>query len=46
MTEAHAVQETRSFRQRWLPHPLLTAVLTGFWLLLLNDFSMGGLVLG
>ena len=46
MTEAHAVQETRSFRQRWLPHPLLTALLTGFWLLLLNDFSMGGLVLG
>jgi multicomponent K+:H+ antiporter subunit E len=31
---------------RWLPHPLLTLVLTGFWLLLLNDFSMGGLVLG
>lgn len=30
----------------WLPHPLLTLVLTGFWLLLLNDFSMGGLVLG
>lgn len=30
----------------WLPHPLLTLVLTGFWILLLNDFSMGGLVLG
>jgi multicomponent K+:H+ antiporter subunit E len=32
--------------QRWLPHPLLTLVLTGFWILLLNDFSMGGLVVG
>ncbi len=31
---------------RWLPHPLLTLVLTGFWLLLLNDLSLGGLVLG
>ncbi len=46
MTEARAVRETRSFRQRWLPHPLLTLILTGFWLLLLNDFSMGGLVVG
>jgi multicomponent K+:H+ antiporter subunit E len=46
MTEAQAVHETRSFRQRWLPHPLLTLVLTGFWMLLLNDFSMGGLVVG
>lgn len=35
-----------SLRQRWLPHPLLTAVLTGFWILLLNSFSMGGLVVG
>jgi multicomponent K+:H+ antiporter subunit E len=35
-----------SFRQRWLPHPLLTATLAAFWILLLNGFSMGGLVLG
>lgn len=46
MTEAQAVREPRSFRQRWLPHPLLTLVLTGFWILLLNDLSMGGLVMG
>lgn len=36
----------RPLLKRWLPHPLLTVVLTGFWLLLLNDVSMGGLVLG
>ena len=36
----------RGLRERWLPHPLLTAVLTGFFLLLLNRLSMGGLVLG
>lgn len=29
-----------------LPHPLLSVSLTLVWLLLLNDFSLGGLVLG
>ncbi len=46
MSEAKATADSRSLRQRWLPHPLLTVVLTGFWMLLLNDFSMGGLVVG
>lgn len=32
--------------QRVLPHPILTLVLTAVWLLLLNDFSVGALVLG
>lgn len=32
--------------KRILPHPLLTLTLTAVWLLLLNDFSIGGLVLG
>ena len=32
--------------QQWLPHPLLTLLLTAFWLVLLNDLSMGGIALG
>ena len=32
--------------KRILPHPFLTVVLTAEWMLLLNDFSIGGLVLG
>lgn len=36
----------RSFLQRWLPHPLLTIVLVVLWMLLLNSFTMGGLVMG
>lgn len=32
--------------KRILPHPGLTAMLLVIWLLMLNDFSMGGLVLG
>lgn len=36
----------RSFLQRWLPHPLLTIVLVVLWMLLLNSFAMGGLVMG
>jgi multicomponent K+:H+ antiporter subunit E len=46
MSDSTVTAATRSFRQRWLPHPLLTAILTGFWMLLLNDLSMGGLVVG
>lgn len=32
--------------KRLLPHPLLTLALAAVWILLLNDFSVGGLVLG
>ena len=32
--------------KRYLPHPLLTLILTLVWMMLLNAFSMGGLVLG
>jgi len=32
--------------QRYLPHPVMVLVLTLFWMVLLNDFSVGGLVLG
>jgi multicomponent K+:H+ antiporter subunit E len=47
MSDSHTTTvDLRSFRQRWLPHPLLTAILAAFWVLLLNGFSMGGLVLG
>jgi multicomponent K+:H+ antiporter subunit E len=36
----------RRSRIRWLPHPVLTLALTGVWVLLLNEFSMGGLLFG
>lgn len=32
--------------ERWLPHPLLTLTLILLWMLLLNDFSVGGLLMG
>jgi multicomponent K+:H+ antiporter subunit E len=32
--------------QRWFPHPLLTVTLIVLWLLLLNSFTAGGLVVG
>lgn len=41
-----AHKNDRSFAQRWLPHPLLTLVLVLLWMLLLNSFTMGGLVMG
>jgi multicomponent K+:H+ antiporter subunit E len=31
---------------RYLPHPLMALTLTLFWMILLNDFSVGGFVLG
>tara|TARA_R110002049_G_scaffold59920_8_gene161720 strand:- start:2669 stop:3187 length:519 start_codon:yes stop_codon:yes gene_type:complete len=42
----HAKQDQRTFLQRWLPHPLLTAALVLLWMFLLNDFSAGGLIVG
>jgi len=38
--------EKRSLMQRWFPHPLLTVVLIVLWMLLLNSFSVGGVVMG
>jgi multicomponent K+:H+ antiporter subunit E len=38
-------RDTRTLLQRWLPHPLLTLVLIILWLLLLNAFTMAGLVM-
>jgi multicomponent K+:H+ antiporter subunit E len=38
-------KDTRTFLQRWLPHPLLTLVLIFLWMLLLNAFTMAGLVM-
>ena len=31
---------------RWLRHPLITLVLTGFWLLLMNEITLGGVLMG
>lgn len=41
----HGRSQTRRAR-RCLPHPLLSAMLTVLWMLLLNDFSAGGLLMG
>lgn len=32
--------------KKLLPHPLLTLLLTAVWMMLLNSFSLGGLLLG
>lgn len=40
------IKDERTFMQRWLPHPLLSVVLVMVWMLLLNSFTMGGLVMG
>ncbi len=45
---AHAQPTTAkqpTFR-RWFPHPLLSLTLTLIWLLLINSFSAGGLLVG
>lgn len=36
----------RPSSRRWLPHPLISAVLVVVWLLLQNDFSLGQLLIG
>jgi multicomponent K+:H+ antiporter subunit E len=38
--------DTRSRFERWLPHPWLTLMLVVLWMLLLNSFSVGGLLMG
>lgn len=38
--------DKRTFVQRWLPHPMLTLLLIVLWILLLNAFSVGGLLMG
>src|SRR3546814_20949275 len=35
-----------SLLHRLVPHPLLTLTVTAVWLMLLNDFSRGGLLFG
>lgn len=46
MASRSAHTAPRSRLARWLPHPLLTLVLVLLWMLLLNDFSVGGLLMG
>jgi multicomponent K+:H+ antiporter subunit E len=36
----------KSLGARWLPHPLLTLTLVLLWMLLLNSFTFGGLLMG
>lgn len=40
------IKNPRSLGERWLPHPLLTVALVLLWMLLLNSFTIGGLVVG
>ena len=46
MSHRHDTTDTRSRFERWLPHPWLTVVLVLLWMLLLNSFSIGGLLMG
>lgn len=39
-------RDKRPFLGRLLPHPLLTLTVVVVWMMLLNSFSLGGLVLG
>ncbi|MFP4079135.1 MAG: Na+/H+ antiporter subunit E [Ectothiorhodospira sp.] len=43
---AHTESRGSGLRERWFPHPLLTITLVVVWMLLLNGFSLGGLLLG
>ena len=46
MAGRQPTNDTRSRLERWLPHPWLTLVLVLLWILLLNSFSVGGLLMG
>lgn len=47
MIATRAREESRPrLMQRLLPHPLLTLTITLGWLMLVNEFSVGGLLLG
>lgn len=47
---AKTKKQQGTWRQRWIPHPLLSAILVYLWMSLLNDFNLGtflmGLILG
>ena len=46
MSNPVSLKPEQGLLQRWLPHPLLTLCLTLIWMLLINGFNMGGLILG
>jgi len=46
MAHAHAQTARPPLLRRWFPHPLLSLTLTLIWLLLINSFSAGGLLVG
>jgi multicomponent K+:H+ antiporter subunit E len=41
-----AISENRSWLVRLLPHPVMTVMLITLWMALVNDFSIGGLLVG
>lgn len=43
---AHKSKDTRTWKQRWLPHPLLSLVLIYLWMALVDNFELGSLVVG
>jgi len=46
MAHAHEQTVRPPLLRRWFPHPLLSLTLTLIWLLLINSFSAGGLLVG
>ena len=46
MAHAHTQTPRPPLLRRWFPHPLLSLALTLLWLLLINSFSAGGLLVG
>lgn len=38
--------DTRTWKQRWVPHPLLSLVLIYLWMALVDSFQLGSLVIG
>lgn len=46
MGRDHSAALPRPSRRRWLPHPVISAALVLFWLLLQNGFSVGQLLVG
>ena len=46
MAQSPTSIDQRTILQRWLPHPVLSLALVVLWLLLINSFSAGGLLVG
>lgn len=45
-SHAEPTSPNLSFRKRWVPHPLLTLVLVGLWMALVNNYETSGWIFG